>query len=383
MNWVFAIVPLVLLLSVKGAHVEITDSLISLAIRADLSPASLSNFLTKDRQRVNSLILSRSTDRHSKRAASSNVSITNTGVAYTANVGIGCPPTQYTITVDSSTAFTSINTYKPTACSQQIIPPPGTAGKAYTDTITLSPSLVATGQDILVPSNPVGIDLLGLGPGNGSLVTRLFNQGQIPADNLAYSFAPSNQTSNINGELTFGGVDPSKFTGNVTFTPAASTLLEEGLWGFTQSVHYGSGTPIMSSTGGIVDTGTTLLYLATDAFQKYQAATGAVLDRSTGFLKVTNAQLSAMKSLFFVVEGIAFEFTANAQLFPRALNTFIGGTSTGNYLIISDLGATGINIPGVGFINGFTWMERFYTVLDNGNERISFANTPFTNATVN
>ena len=76
-----------------------------------------------------------------------------------------------------------------------------------------------------------------------------------------------------------------------------------------------------------------------------------------------------------------FEFTANAQAWPRALNTAIGGTTNNVYLIVGDLGTP--SGEGLDFINGFTWLERFYTVFDTANKRIGFATTSFTDATTN
>ena len=65
------------------------------------------------------------------------------------------------------------------------------------------------------------------------------------------------------------------------------------------SVTYGSDTPILKTTAGIFDTGTTLVLIATDAFQAYQNATGAVLDEATGLLKITKDQYANLKSVFF------------------------------------------------------------------------------------
>lgn len=51
-------------------------------------------------------------------------------------------------------------------------------------------------------------------------------------------------------------------------------------WGINQEVTYGqNGTALLPGNPGIVDTGTTLLMIATDAFKKYEQATGATLDR--------------------------------------------------------------------------------------------------------
>ena len=65
------------------------------------------------------------------------------------------------------------------------------------------------------------------------------------------------------------------------------------------SITYGSDTQILKTTAGIVDTGTTLIMIATDAFEAYKIATGAVLDDATGLLKITNDQYANLQSLFF------------------------------------------------------------------------------------
>ena len=51
------------------------------------------------------------------------------------------------------------------------------------------------------------------------------------------------------------------------------------------------------------------------------------------------------------------------------------------YLIVGSIGTpTG---EGLDFINGLTFLERFYSVFDSANSRVGFATTPFTTATTN
>ena len=50
--------------------------------------------------------------------------------------------------------------------------------------------------------------------------------------------------------------------------------------------------------------GTTLLMIATDAFKKYQTATGGVPDQSTGLLSISSSQFSTLESLFIEVGGV-------------------------------------------------------------------------------
>ena len=171
-------------------------------------------------------------------------------------------------------------------------------------------------------------------------------------------------------------------------------------FGINQSIRYGTSTNILSTTAGIVDTGTALILIATgkhlvlnqmrcvrtnhtraDGFKRYQSATGAVLDTTTSLLRITSTQFDNLQSLFFTAGGATFTLTANAQIWPRALNTFIGGTSDRIYLIVNDIGTP--SGAGLDFINGYTFLERFYSVFDSTNNRVGFATTPFTTATTN
>ena len=68
------------------------------------------------------------------------------------------------------------------------------------------------------------------------------------------------------------------------------------------------------------------------------------------------------------------------QVLPQ-LNTAIGGDPNSIYLVIGDIGTrTG---AGLDFINGQTFLERFYSVFDTTNSRVGIANTPFTRSTQN
>ena len=78
---------------------------------------------------------------------------------------------------------------------------------------------------------------------------------------------------------------------------------------------------------------------------------------------------------------VSFELTANAQIWPRNLNSAIGGTSGNIYLIVGDNGEP--SGSGLDFINGQAFLERFYSVYDTANHRVGLATTPFTTATSN
>ena len=49
------------------------------------------------------------------------------------------------------------------------------------------------------------------------------------------------------------------------------------------------------------------------------SATGAVPDNDTGLLRLTAAQFANLQSLFMTINGLTFEFIANAQIWPVRL----------------------------------------------------------------
>ncbi|KAM6496764.1 aspartic peptidase A1 [Amanita muscaria] len=338
-----------------------------------------------------------------------NEPATNVAFVYVASVGVGKPPTQYSLLIDTGSSNTWVgatksyvktSTSKVTNDSVSVSYGSGTfTGTEYIDTVTLG-SLVIPKQSIGVASSSFGFTgfdgILGIGPVDltqGTLspdspatiptvTDNAFSSGQIRANKIGVSFEPvqGSSQSSQNGELTWGGVDSTKFIGSIHYAPLTSTFPASFYWGIDQTITYGS-SPILSKTAGIVDTGTTLILIATDAFNLYQAATGGVPDNNVGLLAITPSQYSALKNLDFNINGKTYSLTPNAQIWPRSLNSAIGGRSSSIYLIVADIGTLTGN--GLDFINGYTFLERFYTVYDTANKRIGFATTPFTTATSN
>ncbi|KAI0672483.1 acid protease [Trametes maxima] len=391
--------------------VQMRDSLVRLQTAKRFNLTGTGNLLARDQARVHNLRAranAKLTGVPLTADAVISVPVDNQAVDYVANVGVGTPPTTYSLLVDTGSSNTWVGagrTFVQTSSSRQTRDRVSVSygsgdfsGTEFTDTVTLGSGLTITGQSIGVATSSDGFDgvdgILGIGPtgltvGTLSPDTRstvptvtdsLFAQGTISQDLVSVSFEPTTQPEVVNGELTFGGTDSSKFTGSINFAPLTRTSPASEFFGIDQSIRLGS-TTILSKTAGIVDTGTTLTLIATDALQRYQRATGAVFDNATGLLRLTQAQFAKLPSLFFTINGVTFEFTANAQIWPRALNTAIGGNTNSVYLIVGDIGTR--SGQGLDFINGLTFLERFYAVFDTANSRVGIANTPFTTATTN
>ncbi|KAJ6611444.1 acid protease [Mycena sp. CBHHK59/15] len=341
-------------------------------------------------------------------AGAQSIDVTDAAVTYTMSVGVGTPATEYTLLIDTGSSNTWIGAdkkYTPTSTSTDTRKTVNVSygsgsfsGTEYTDQVTLGTGIVIQNQSIGVASKATGFNdvdgILGIGPVDltsgtvGSTTSvptvtdNLFKQGTIPVESIGISYVPTtSSTSAANGELMFGGTDASKFTGDISYVPITQTSPASKYWGIDQTVTYGTDTTILSLTAGIVDTGTTLLLLATDAFQAYQQATGATADSATGLLTVTNEQFDQMQSLFFQIGSQTLELTPNAQIWPRSLNSTLGGDKGQIYLITADLGSN--SGSGLDFIDGFGFLQRFYSVFDTTNSQVGFAATEFTNATTN
>ncbi|KAM5546222.1 hypothetical protein V8D89_000348 [Ganoderma adspersum] len=339
-----------------------------------------------------------------------NDPVTNQAVDYVATVGFGTPPSEFTLLIDTGSSNTFVGVTKPfeatsttvnTGQLMEVVFGSGfVIGEEFLDTVTLGPGVAIQNQSFAVAIESSGFDgldgLIGIGPVDltcGTLfpdtsacvptvTDNAFAQGLIDAHEVGISFAPTTSLETTNGELTFGGIDSSKFTGPLNFVPITTTAPASEFVGIDQSVTYGAaGTTVLATTAGITDTGTTLLLLASDALATYQQLTGAVLDNNVGLLSLTPEQFGNLESLFFNIGDTTLEFTPNAQAWPRALNAAIGGDANSVFLIVGDLGTD--SGEGFDFVDGMTFLERFYYVFDSGNNQVGFATTEFTNAETN
>jgi hypothetical protein len=214
---------------------------------------------------------------------------------------------------------------------------------------------VSVGTILSSYGNVIGTDYV------PTVTDNLYAQGTIHTAIMGVSFQPYNSSSQTTGELTFGDVDPSKSTGSIRYAPITITWPSVAYFGINASWGVSIQPLGLYSNPGIVDTaclftcwsiastaqsavqGTTLIYLAADVYDHYVNMTRAVLDPDTGFLKIAAADYPQVVNLLFrpgVHSGSSFTITRNAQTWPRALNTWIGGSASVIYLAIADVRLT-------------------------------------------
>ncbi|KAG6808362.1 hypothetical protein H0H92_004360 [Tricholoma furcatifolium] len=397
MKLVSSLLPFVLLsLSLSSsARVLGRGELAAVPLTRTMNTDCLKNLIACEEQRIKSIVEGAIEGIENIFGHTVKSSITNSGVSYTASIGIGSPATTYNVIVDTGSSNLWVG-----AQSAYVVT--STSVKTDETLVKIAPGLVLTHQTLGAVTNvkmlgysysdphltfvSIGAGNLTVGtlsPSNTSsvptVVDTAYEQGLISGHEIGVYFEPYDAQNTENGELSWGGPDSSKYTGELTYADLTTTSPSSLYWGVDAGITY-NGVTLLNSAG-IVDTGTTLVQIATDAFQAYQKATGAVPDSNTGLLSITEDQYNNLKPLNFVINGQTFAMSANAQVFPRALNSAIGGTADGIYLVIADIGTP--SGSGLDFIAGYGFLERFYTVYDTTNHRVGFATTAYTDATSN
>ncbi|KAG2073289.1 acid protease [Suillus decipiens] len=403
-----ALLTLLLVLLITGSPIEAANSSISVPITSRLKFSNDTyNPVAHDIARLQAL---RDRSKHGKRFT--NVPLINDHLGCTIPVDIGDPPTSYNLVLDSGSANTWVRdtVYVPTDTSTPTERPVKVVygggyieGFEFLDTVTVGPGLTVIGQSITVADEVEGFDslhgVLGIGPVALTLETlieaptepiptvtnnlRRQHPDIIPAEIIGVFFQPySGSWLHPDGQLTFGGTDSHLYNGNIAYTPITNIHPASNYWGIEQSIVYGN-TEILRTTAGIVDCGFSFIGMATEAFDLYKAATGAAYDYVTKFLVISDDHYSALQELKFNTHGETYTLTRNAQIWPRTLNTKIPGGKKGSiYLIVRNLGER-IGEGDFDFVNGYAFMQRFYTVFDATNRQVGFATTPFTDADIN
>ncbi|KAF1800791.1 aspartic peptidase domain-containing protein [Mucor lusitanicus] len=384
------------------------------------------------------------------------------GSQYLIDVGIGTPPQHFAVTLDTGSAdlwvpstqcpasscpfyrfdtsnsstFKTLN--KPFGIQYGI----GSVNGTYaTDTVSVGGAsipnqqfgLASITQDIMQPNPSAGgvgsntpepfntsstnVEANGiLGLGYPSL-TQANSQGEGAYNPFVFNLAAQNvikepifsiflnsiSEPNWSGEIIFGGIDQSKFDGELTYLPVAS-LTTRSSSGITSSdsnagyyywMVYGQGLGVKNSNTGsnpswrlreigayILDTGTTLTYLptsvATDIVTAFAGEKNYALDRQSGVFIVDCAtakspaifQLQMSQSSSVSSSPLTLSVPASELVIP------IDGTTADNAQVcmfgIAPLGGAG----GIGsnmYLIGDSVLRSAYMVFDMGQNRVGLA----------
>ncbi|KAJ8117162.1 hypothetical protein OPT61_g1587 [Boeremia exigua] len=166
----------------------------------------------------------------------------------------------------------------------------GASGKVYADTVTVA-GVTATSQAVEAATSVSAAfsqdsdtdGLLGLAFSTINTVspTRQNTWFDTVKSSLAKPLFAVNLKYHAAGTYDFGFIDSAKYTGAITYVNVDSS---QGFWGFSATGYsVGTAAAVKSSIAGIVDTGTTLIYIdAAIAKAYYSKVSGAKIDNTQG-----------------------------------------------------------------------------------------------------
>jgi len=175
----------------------------------------------------------------------------------------------------------------------------------------------------------------------------------------------NNPRGESGGELTFGGIDPERFTGSISYIPLGNRTY----WQFSiADIKLGANSLGYCKNGcpAIADTGTSLIAGPMNDVQQLNRKLGAIniVEGEAIFPNCNN-----IKSLPNVA------FTLNGQTYSLTPDQYVIKSSSGNSTECIS-GFLGIELPaqlGPLWILGDVFISTYYTVFDFANSRVGFA----------
>ncbi|CAG8495295.1 4812_t:CDS:1 [Dentiscutata erythropus] len=195
--------------------------------------------------------------------------------------------------------------------------------------------------------------------GAPTLVSTLINQNKI---NPLFSFHCSHYLDfDDQGTLTLGGVDESKFTGEITYSPV---IPGTGFWSIPLIDALVNGEPTLNlARPAIIDTGTTLLMIPPDdAAAIHKQIPGSEYD-SQDSIYIIPCNTTAVVSLNF--GGVEYNIPPRDLIFSP-----ISGTQC-----VSSIIPAYILEPLPIWLCGQTFLKNVYSVFDVGNKQVGFAHS--------
>ncbi|CZT13038.1 probable aspartic proteinase precursor [Rhynchosporium agropyri] len=373
--------------SVSASPIEReTKNLVSVPLRRNISISSVKSLVEQGQRRIAAINGLTSLDTS---LVGSGV-VTNIIQGYLAPVSIGGNIWNLVVDTGSSTTWCGAQercerTATGTSTGNSVTVRYGSgsfSGTEYIDEVSFG-GLTVTSQSIGAAFSATGFQgtdgILGLGPigltvntvaATSTVPTFMNNlkaQRSITTEVLGVSFrsVSGRDTSSDNGVLTLGGVDTSQYTGPLTYFPKLQTGAAARHWGISiAKFTYGSVT-LQSSATGIVDTGTTLIYIPDSAYNAFLAASGGRTDSVSGLASFTTKPTSNFGVTF---GSTTYTLTPDQYLIPTAQYSFFGVASGKYYALISAGGLSGVNC-----LIGLKFLEHYYSVYDETNSRIGFA----------
>jgi len=181
----------------------------------------------------------------------------------------------------------------------------------------------------------------------------MFTQGVVEKNVFSFYLG---KESGENGELLLGGIDTSKYTGDMNFVPLSSaTYWEYALDGLTvDGVVYGAGDK------AIMDSGTSLLTGPTDVVSKLAESMGARKINAAEYMVSCTA--TGLPTFTYKLNGVDYTLDSSDYLIPD-----------GDMCLLAMMGMDVPRPNGPLWIMGDVFMRKYYTVFDMENKQVGIA----------
>ncbi|CAF4224311.1 unnamed protein product, partial [Adineta steineri] len=219
--------------------------------------------------------------------------------------------------------------------------------------------------------------------GNTPLFYNMWNQSLIPEPIFSFYLNPDTNAI-IGSELIFGGIDSSKFTGNITYVPV---VIPE-YWEFQMTSMSVGSTLINSSLYAVADTGTTFITGPATQVEALNGALGATYDSSAKMytLNCSINSLSSLPNVTFNIAGGIFTLKPSQYLvvyYDNSTNydnstdynnstSYDNSTSYICYSVFTPQDSKDSFNNSI-WILGDYFLRRYYSIFDIVNNRIGFA----------
>ncbi|CAG8533107.1 7386_t:CDS:1, partial [Gigaspora rosea] len=190
--------------------------------------------------------------------------------------------------------------------------------------------------------------------GTQTFISTLIKQKTI-APIFSFHFQHVN-ASGDKGTFTLGGVDESKFKGNITFTPVIDSDTYNGFWVVSLKGANVNNNSLEFSREAIIDTGTTVPIIpADDAKKIFKHFPGSTYDPSDVYIIPCNTS----DVVSFKFGGVNYEIPSKDLILDKKSETEC----------VSSILPADIDF----WLVGQTFLKNVYSVFDVGNKQVGFA----------
>lgn len=176
-------------------------------------------------------------------------------------------------------------------------------------------------------------------------------------ENNYFSVYLSGQEGDAGGEISWGGVNPARYTGDFTYVP----VTREGYWQIAiDAVYVGGLVQCTENCQGIVDTGTSLMAGPTKDVKAINQILGAK-PLAAGEYTIDCDKIPTLPEITYQISGKNYTLGGSEYILEVQTECLVGFMGI-------DLSREGLN-----WILGDVFLRKYYTQFDVGNKRIGFA----------